>query len=192
MTRDNYNWYKLHHICVGCGHENAVKGKTMCIECLEKDSQKHRDKRASKKYHTEENYHRSESGKKLYELRIAFGVCTKCGKRDATPGRVKCSCCLYKEKEYAIARRRANGIYARDSYLGMCMTCGKNPTIPGKKLCASCYEKSFKSLEKARKTVDKNNNIFRSLETARIAEVMSRKKLSENVSKSSCDRRINQ
>ena len=37
-ARETYHWRKAHGVCVKCGKEDAELGKTLCVECAEKQS----------------------------------------------------------------------------------------------------------------------------------------------------------
>lgn len=159
-----YEWRKAHHICTYCGHENAVKGKTRCVICAEKLSERSSERYAAKKYHTEESFNAARRWKKLHDLRIAFGVCTRCGKRNSTPGFHTCSLCRARDRSRNAAYRLKMGIYPRDSYSDLCIMCNKRPPIDGKKLCGECYEKTLKNLVKANTAVDKKKHIWRTMD----------------------------
>lgn len=72
--RDMYAWRKAHHICTKCGQEDAAKGRTRCINCLEKCRGQIR-----KPLTTEQRYAKHIRQKRRYDLLTAFGVCTKDG-----------------------------------------------------------------------------------------------------------------
>lgn len=36
-SKNNYEYYKSHNICVRCGQENAEKNHTLCLECMMKN-----------------------------------------------------------------------------------------------------------------------------------------------------------
>lgn len=137
-----YEWRKAHHICTYCGHENAVKGKTRCVTCAEKLSERSSKRYAAKTYHTEESFNAARKRKKLRDLRIAFGVCTRCGKHNSTPGYQTCSFCRNRDRSRDAANRRKKGIYPRDDYSGLCVMCNKKPPIDGKKIMQRVLRKN--------------------------------------------------
>lgn len=77
----------------------------------------------------------------LREWYKEHGICTICHHENALNGRTYCIVC----KARVIT-------YNQDNWMkqGICYTCGKSPCLKGKKICQSCYDKSLKSLEKAR------------------------------------------
>lgn len=141
--REMYVWRKAHHICTKCGQEDALKGHTRCISCLEKERGK-----TKKPLNTEQQYSQRIHQKRRYDLLAAFGMCTACGKRNAAPGRAYCTECLIKRRRKSEEKRRKAGIFPRDSYSGLCTMCNKNPPVEGKKQCRECYEKTLRALAK--------------------------------------------
>lgn len=156
--RDMYAWRKAHHICTKCGQEDAAKGRTRCINCLEKCRGQIR-----KPLTTEQRYAKHIRQKRRYDLLTAFGVCTKCNKHNALPGKTWCLECTLKRKKTMENKRRKAGIFPRDSYSDMCFLCGKNPPLDGKKLCGECYKKSLLNLAKANavNAQSRNKHIWR-------------------------------
>lgn len=159
-----YEWRKAHHICTYCGHENAVKGKTRCVTCAEKLSERSSKRYAAKKYHTEENFNAARRREKLRDLRIAFGVCTRCGKRNSTPGFHTCLSCRAHAKAMNVAYRRKMGVYPCDDYSDLCTMCNKKPPLDGKKLCGECYEKTLRNLSKANAAIKNEKHIWRAMD----------------------------
>lgn len=160
--REMYAWRKAHHICVKCGQRDAKKGHTRCISCAEKEQKRNAQKRALSKseYHTEEYYRQLCRTNKLYDLRVAFGVCTDCGKRNAAPGYTKCTECLIRCRRKSEEKRRKSGIYPRDGYSELCKMCNKKAPLNGKKLCEECYEKSLRNLKEANAARDNANHFW--------------------------------
>lgn len=66
--RDMYAWRKAHHICTKCGQEDAAKGRTRCINCLEKCRGQIR-----KPLTTEQRYAKHIRQKRRYDLLTALG-----------------------------------------------------------------------------------------------------------------------
>lgn len=46
QTKEDYYWYKEHHICARCHKYKAMPNKTMCSVCLEKDAERSKKYRA--------------------------------------------------------------------------------------------------------------------------------------------------
>ena len=51
-SKNNYEFYKKHHICVSCDQEDAEKNHTLCLNCMIKArerasiySRKHKDEK---------------------------------------------------------------------------------------------------------------------------------------------------
>ncbi len=161
--REMYAWRKTHHICVKCGQRDAIKGRARCIMCAEKGRERDAKRHAMEKleYRTEEKYISLCRINKLYDLRVAFGVCTDCGKRNALSGYTKCNECMIKRRRKSEEKRRKAGVFPRDSYSNLCAICNKKTPLNGQKLCKECYEKSLQSLAKANAARDKENHIWR-------------------------------
>ena len=158
--RDMYAWRKAHHICIKCGQEDAAKGRTRCINCLEKNRG-----RIRKPLSTEQQYAKHIHQKRRYDLLLAFGVCAQCNKHNALPGHTLCLECNLKRNKAAENKRRKQGVYPRDSYSDMCLQCGKNPRLDGKKICSECYDKTMRNLAKANaaNAQSRNKHIWRSM-----------------------------
>lgn len=134
LSRDRYYWLKEHHVCVNCGQQTALPGRTLCWDCTDKVAKrgyKKRQRQKSDKVHQEKV---KEYRKKIYHERKNAGVCTACGKRPPRPGRTRCSRCADKDNS------RYKPVFPpkseRVSY-GVCSNCG-NPVEPGYKMCLKC------------------------------------------------------
>ena len=144
-----YQWYKEHGICVKCGCEDAVKGKTRCVTCLEKEAEAQRKYRA--KETAEERQKRAERNKvyqrELYRQRKEAGVCVACGKPQSARSTVYCI-------DHAIKNQRGNnkrksGIerHERKSY-GKCYVCNEPVGTKCNSMCDKCYEMVCANLPK--------------------------------------------
>lgn len=151
--REMYSWRKSHHICTKCGQETAAKGRTRCINCLEKARGQIR-----KPLNAEQRYAKYTHSKRRYDLLVAFGVCAQCNKHNALPGHTLCLECNLKRNKAAENKRRKAGIYPRDSYSDICVQCGKNLPLDGKKICSECYKKALRNLAKANAANSKSRN----------------------------------
>lgn len=135
-SKETYQWYKDHGICVKCKREDAEYGRTKCSECLEKEAEKVRAKRlANPKSQKEYTKIRRERLKES-------GLCVWCGKPLSKYSKCFCVDCRVKnqrnnEKKKTIARSE------RPSY-GMCYRCGER--IESGKLCKKCKATSLNNL----------------------------------------------
>ena len=122
--------YKNYHICVICGSQEAMQGRTRCIGCAEKDREYNRMRK--KDYDSQKYMH------DRYQRLKDNGICVYCGKRQALSGS-RCSVCNAKEKKRAIKRNREKGICSKQTfdYMGLCVICGK-PRYKGK-VCETHY-----------------------------------------------------
>ena len=166
-SSDYYYWYKENKICVNCGKETALQGKTMCLMCQ-------MDKRERNKVYylslsvSEREEHNQSSAKKKQWCR-ENGICYNCYKRPAAENRMMCGICLAKKREKAKERRIANGATPRDMLgkYGRCYFCNK-PAIKGKKTCAECRERCISHLPEK---TDTSNHIWRKLSRADVARI---------------------
>lgn len=153
--RERYYFLKEHGICVMCGQENAVKGKTRCLYCQSvsnesslKSSRKHRNKEAYNQYMREYRRKRKEEG-----------LCQWCGK-PVLNGYALCNEHLNKKAAMKNAKRREQNIIARslmgDGY--HCYFCGKDVEHVGEKLCPVCLERIRKWSAEQRKKIDYKNH----------------------------------
>lgn len=134
MTRELYDWYKSHGICVRCRIRGAQPGKTRCLLCMSDDA----DYYEAHKNRRDEAKHR-EQQKSYYQRRKEAGICPKCGKRKPVSGGVFCGICRAKSRERMRERRIKKGLLTRDLIAhDMCSMCGGVP-LEGKRLCAVHY-----------------------------------------------------
>lgn len=91
MCNENYEYYKSHHVCVRCRHEDAEKNHTLCLNCMMKDRE------ASINYyheHKEEIKEKKRITDKIRYNRLkSLGICTSCGKRTTKNNKVVCEHC---------------------------------------------------------------------------------------------------
>ncbi len=138
-------YYRARQRCVRCGTQDAFTliGKRLCADCTEKAA------RYSSKYGKEHREKRTEYQREWARKRVEAGLCPRCGK-PAENGYSRCARCRARDNAQRAKKRRENGVspyYLRD---GICYTCKRRPALDGKKLCRECYEKSVKSMAKAR------------------------------------------
>lgn len=74
-SRESYNWYKAHHVCVRCHNASATDGFVTCQECREAINAKHR-----------------------YKWREQ-GRCTRCGREREDPNLLTCERCRRGDRE---------------------------------------------------------------------------------------------
>lgn len=98
LTR--YEWLKQYGICVDCGQADAAKGKTRCLNCLDKAAC------ATMVWRTKNDI--SEKNKAYCRSRYAAskeaGICVRCHKRPARKGRCDCQICNNKIKSHYILK----------------------------------------------------------------------------------------
>ena len=136
-----YEYNKSHGICVQCACEDAVKGKTRCVTCLEKNAEYQRKK--IQKETDEQRQLRAEKNKvyqrELYRQRKEAGLCVACGKPQSAKSTVYCI-------DHAIKNQRGNnkrkksGIerHERKSY-GKCYVCNEPVGTKCNSMCDKCY-----------------------------------------------------
>ena len=99
MDKKSYVARKAAGVCVACGKEKAVPGKTRCEKCLEyarKDA-KLRYSSMTAERRREWNKQNHARYKAIREERKRLGLCTYCGKRPARPARTLCAGCAARE-----------------------------------------------------------------------------------------------
>lgn len=96
-SRNNYEWYKEHNICVGCGQEDAVRNHVLCFRCMINARER---ASAYANNHKDELKEKSRiKSKKRYEKLKELGLCTSCGKRHTKFNKVQCEYCSAKNRE---------------------------------------------------------------------------------------------
>ena len=95
-ARERYYWYKSHGICPMCGQEDAAKGKTYCLNCLDKHAAsamkykaKHDTTEKNRVFCMERYYKAKESG-----------ICVRCFQNKQREGRVICQKCFSKLRRF--------------------------------------------------------------------------------------------
>ena len=92
-----YEYRKMRGICVRCGKEPALDGRTRCVECSLKEAEY-----AEKYKKTHPNRRTAEQNAKRKEQRaerVQNGICAECGKHKAWNGTKLCmDCCLKKRR----------------------------------------------------------------------------------------------
>lgn len=113
-SKNNYEYYKSHKICVRCSQEDVERNHTLCLECMMKNreeslkyNRKHRKERQEK--------NRIRAKKRYYNLKEQ-GICTCCGKRRTRKDKVLCTYCsarinYRKRKEYLLNVYATKRIY---------------------------------------------------------------------------------
>ena len=145
MTNEFYEWYKEHHVCVGCRKEQAAPGRIRCFDCLEKERARQAKIRANR---SDEEHARilektREAQHRLIQERRENGLCVKCGKK-VMQGKRLCLECSIRERRAnrkAWKKRQAAKAYVKTDFSpGTCSLCNK-PALPGKKLCEYHYSR---------------------------------------------------
>ncbi len=90
-SKNNYEYYKIHKICVRCGQEDAERNHTMCLECMMK-SREYSLKYARKHKKERQEKNRIRSKERYYRLKEQ-GICTCCGRRITKNNKVLCNHC---------------------------------------------------------------------------------------------------
>ena len=126
MNKEDYQWFKEHHICTHCRKEQAEAGKTLCLSCLIENR-----KYKSNKIYSRERY------KELRQQRKDSGICVNCGVRPQTHG-LLCDKCYTTRK---LRNERNRSTIPRSERIGhdLCYICG-SPSIQNKCVCEKCYQ----------------------------------------------------
>ncbi len=124
--REANRYKKMIGQCVRCSNA-AEPGKTLCLECLGRDSDR---------YHASERKSNETKMVRYYE-RKENGICTRCGKNPKKKG-LLCGRCYGKFRSKQIAKRSDILRHERPSY-GLCYICGE-PKMTDRNVCESCYK----------------------------------------------------
>lgn len=160
-------YYADHGICYNCGQREAEPNRRLCFECGEK-AREHNKKRY---YADRKNNVKAATERKriLRQKRKEQGLCVTCGKRPPLSGIINCGICKGKRlrREHAKSDRlpqdmRGDGLY--------CYQCCR-PICNGTKLCEDCRKRSAESAAYARTFINKENQIWRKLDSANVAEI---------------------
>lgn len=148
QTKEDYYWYKEHHICTRCHKYKAMQNKTMCSVCLEKDAERSKKYRARMSEEKREKaYLKIGECKKIqHDKRLESEICTTCGKRKANDGFKTCIECRTKDAQ---KRARNSKEYRKTS--GTCAYCDE-PPIPGKRCCPKHYASRVVGITKCRQS----------------------------------------
>ena len=153
MKNEYYYFLKEHNICTRCRKEKAVKGFTMCADCLYYSSEYQAERRASMSPESKEFFSKksSDAHKRLYYKRKNAGLCTRCGKHKAVKGTTKCTECRASYNRYMREFKHKRGVtpFELKGNGYYCSTCGKPVENAGDKLCKRCYENCRNVLRKA-------------------------------------------
>lgn len=136
MNKETYQWYKLNKICTHCRHEQAVKGKTLCLVCL-MENRKYKSRKDKSKI--------TESDRLKYQDRKDRGICVVCGKNPQQHG-LKCNKC-YSRIKVRNEQNRADLTRSERPQYGFCYICGK-PKMKDKNVCEDCYKIRLDSISK--------------------------------------------
>lgn len=107
---NSYNWYKSHNICPRCGQADAAKGKTYCLNCLDKQAvttmmyRVTHDTQEQNRMHCRSRYARAKQE----------GICVRCFKRKARVGKVSCQICFNKIREKQAIYHRLKRMEVKD------------------------------------------------------------------------------
>ena len=159
-AKERREWYKAHGICYKCGTADALKGKTLCADCADRQADY-----AAKNYWANKAEHlakRHERQKKRSAERKAQGLCVVCGKREAQKGRTRCAICAEKDRRKQLKHSRKIGRIPYDLRVSpdVCYICLGEP-MEGSRLCADCYKKSCEHLEIGRSKIKWENHPWR-------------------------------
>lgn len=166
MSKEIYDWYKEHGRCPKCGGD-PVRGKALCINCLDREAEKARERR--KKWTEEKRKMRNEQMRKyikrVREERKAKGICIECGKRPAGNTQ-RCKLCQYKINKRKREKHRDNGGVTYEERIDpqKCYFCGY-PVVKGKRVCKRCLEREQKMAENMRTYIkqsgfERTKNLF--------------------------------
>lgn len=146
MQGNYYHWYKDHGICVCCGKQDAIPGRTMCDDCLELKRAENKKRRESPKVQDAMQAYR----KRHWQERIEKGLCPKCGK-PLYEGRKLCYECVLKNRRRVKQYRDNNPRTLKESWkkAGLCLKCGK-PRVKDKMFCEEHYQNALQNIKKAR------------------------------------------
>ena len=155
-TKEEYKWYKAHHICPVCRKNRAAPNRVSCDDCLEKDRIKSQNRRKRKEATDALNKYKRET----YKKRKEEGLCTVCGKKKSLYTQTCCYECTIKRRRAKI--RSYNNL--KPDRTGLCKWCD-NKALPEKIYCAYHYEVLCKQIADGRKaimhkTFKKQNNAF--------------------------------
>lgn len=158
-NKERREFYKAHGICCQCGREKATKGRSYCLNCLDKISISGYKYRATWSEEKKAEYLKraAKHHKRLYNERKAAGICVDCGKKKVEENRVRCGICLDKQRRRQEKIRRQNdNIIPRELYGvdGNCACCGRPVRGENEKCCERCYEKITKAGVKGRANID--------------------------------------
>jgi hypothetical protein len=150
MTKSRYKELKAQGICTGCKKNKAIRDKTKCQRCSDKE-----EKRAKAKYEElkaegiciacrKKDAVRDKTmcqecldkKREKCERSKAGNICITCHKNEAVEDRVRCQNCLDKERE----RNRKK--YKELKAQGICVKCHKNEAVKGKTMCQKCLNES--------------------------------------------------
>ena len=134
----DYQWYKEHHICVRCHHNEASKGHVTCLDCRDKEREVDRE-RKRKKLADETPEHKAERLRKMKERRERLkeqGICVWCGKHKVLSGKQQCLECYIKRKrinrEYKSKKRNESRVLSGTDTQGSSQRCGARGNKGGK------------------------------------------------------------
>ena len=147
-SKEEYYWYKSHHICTDCHCREAFYNHTLCEVCIEKrQNRTYIRPEESKKKNVEHK-------KKLYHERKEQGLCVRCGKK-ALKGKTMCLNCNIANNKRAQTNRDKYKIYNPNK----CRYCEKD-CVEGKKVCQEHLEKLREQATYARTFVNIKEHIW--------------------------------
>ena len=126
-------WRKAHKMCVYCGREKALEGRTMCLVCMMDCRERSRER--SRNMSEEQKRKKSEKNKLIGAEKKARGECRQCS-RPVFENHAYCY-------EHYISQKKAHARENRKKYpyhpSGVCHICGKD-WLSGHKLCPEHYQ----------------------------------------------------
>lgn len=144
MSKEEYRWYRDHHICVRCHKEDAVPGRVMCPDCMAWSRMYNAKRRAKNRETINRNY------MKRIHRRKEQGICYRCNS-PAVPGKTMCAKCARKDLERKREKRIAAGCMPawERKELGICLRCNEK-VVPGHGYCEKHLEEYRGYIKKAK------------------------------------------
>ena len=153
MNKEDYQWFKEHHICTHCRKEKAETGKTLCLSCLI-ENRKYKKKNVDKCLE-------SQKSKEKRQQRKELGLCVNCGVRPQIHG-LLCTKC-YSTRKVRNERNRSTILRSERRSHNLCYICG-SPAIQNKGVCSKCYQTRIVAMSSCMyMTKDEKNTVWSKL-----------------------------
>lgn len=143
-----YEFYKSVKICYQCGKNSVAKGKTRCLDCLEKmaESQRKRFERETEEERKIRLQKNKERSRKRYQERKSQGLCVNCNKPQSIHSTVYCIDCAIKNQRRNDKKKSGIQRNERSAY-GKCYVCNE-PVGKCGTMCDKCYSMVCANLPK--------------------------------------------